>query len=62
MEYTATNTTSEISQEDRADVKLSIVLVGWNNKDYLEPCLDSLYEGGLKSRFDVVVVDNGSTL
>lgn len=40
---------------------MSIVLVCWNNKAYLEPCLKSLYEGGLKSSFDVVVVDNGST-
>jgi GT2 family glycosyltransferase len=40
---------------------MSIVLVCWNNKDYLEPCLDSLCQGGLKSSFDVVVVDNGST-
>ncbi len=40
---------------------LAIVLVCWNNKAYLEPCLNSLYEGGLKSRFEVVVVDNGST-
>jgi GT2 family glycosyltransferase len=40
---------------------LSIILVCWNNKDYLEPCLHSLYNGGLRSRFDVVVVDNGST-
>lgn len=40
---------------------MSIVLVGWNNKAYLEPCLDSLYGGGLRSSFDVVVVDNGST-
>jgi GT2 family glycosyltransferase len=39
---------------------LSIVLVCWNNKDYLEPCLESLYEAGLRSSFDVVVVDNGS--
>ena len=39
----------------------SIVLVCWNNKDYLEPCLESLYQGGLKHSFDVVVVDNGST-
>lgn len=39
---------------------LSIVLVCWNNKDYLGPCLVSLYEAGLRSRFDVVVVDNGS--
>ncbi|MDX1379180.1 MAG: glycosyltransferase family 2 protein [Anaerolineales bacterium] len=42
-------------------VDMSIVLVCWNNKDYLDPCLKSLYEGGLKSSYDVVVVDNGST-
>jgi GT2 family glycosyltransferase len=40
---------------------MSIVLVCWNNKDYLEPCLDSLYDSQLRSSFDVVVVDNGST-
>ncbi|MBV6401886.1 MAG: hypothetical protein CNIPEHKO_02189 [Anaerolineales bacterium] len=42
-------------------VDMSIVLVCWNNKAYLDPCLKSLYDGGLKSSFDVVVVDNGST-
>jgi GT2 family glycosyltransferase len=36
-------------------------LVGWNNKAYMEQCLNSLYEGGLRSSFDAVVVDNGST-
>jgi GT2 family glycosyltransferase len=40
---------------------LSIVLVCWNNKSYLEPCLRSLIDGDMQSRFDVVVVDNGST-
>jgi GT2 family glycosyltransferase len=40
---------------------ISIILVCWNNKQYLRPCLDSLYGAGLKSKFDVVVVDNGST-
>jgi hypothetical protein len=40
---------------------MSIVLVCWNNKAYLDPCLKSLYEGNLKNTFDVVVVDNGST-
>jgi GT2 family glycosyltransferase len=40
---------------------MSIVIVCWNNKAYLEPCLESLYEAGLHSSFDVVVVDNGST-
>ena len=49
----------ERSAEQVVDV--SIVLVCWNNKAYLDPCLKSLYEGGLKSSFDVIVVDNGST-
>jgi N-acetylglucosaminyl-diphospho-decaprenol L-rhamnosyltransferase len=40
---------------------LSIILVCWNNKAYLDPCLKSLYDSGMKNTFDVVVVDNGST-
>jgi N-acetylglucosaminyl-diphospho-decaprenol L-rhamnosyltransferase len=40
---------------------LSIVLVCWNNKAYLDPCLKSLYETGMQNSFDVIVVDNGST-
>lgn len=40
---------------------LSIVLVCWNNKDYLEACLRSLYTANMHSRFDVLVADNGST-
>jgi N-acetylglucosaminyl-diphospho-decaprenol L-rhamnosyltransferase len=50
---------------ERNDVEripaLSIVLVGWNNKAYLDPCLKSLYESEMKNTFDVIVVDNGST-
>jgi GT2 family glycosyltransferase len=42
-------------------VDMSIVLVCWNNKAYLDPCLKSLYEGGVTCKFDVIVVDNGST-
>ncbi|MDJ0753659.1 MAG: glycosyltransferase family 2 protein [Ardenticatenaceae bacterium] len=40
---------------------MAIVLVCWNNKSYLKPCLLSLNEGGLKSSCEIVVVDNGST-
>jgi len=40
---------------------MSVVLVGWNNLDYLKPCLQSLYGAELKHPFEVVVVDNGST-
>jgi len=42
-------------------VDMSIVLVCWNNKAYLEPCLQSLYDGKLKCTFNVICVDNGST-
>ncbi len=44
-----------------AEHDLSIVLVCWNNKEYLAPCLDSLYASEMQSTYDVVVVDNGST-
>ena len=50
-----------VSNKENTSPDLSIVLVGWNNKAYLDPCLTSLYESGLKCSFDVVVVDNGST-
>lgn len=42
-------------------IDLSIVLVCWNNKDYLVPCLHSLYGSQMRTRCEVVVVDNGST-
>jgi len=46
---------------DDTSLDMSVILVCWNNLDYLEPCLNSLYDSNLHSRFDVVVVDNGST-
>lgn len=49
------------NKKERSTVDMSIVLVCWNNKAYLEPCLRSLHRASLKSTFDVVVVDNGST-
>ena len=39
----------------------AIVLVCWNNKAYLEPCLRSLFGAGMRNTFETVVVDNGST-
>src|SRR5574337_1265165 len=52
---------SQPATEAASVPELSIVLVCWNNKDYLEPCLRSLFAAGLRNRYDVVVVDNGST-
>jgi GT2 family glycosyltransferase len=51
--------TSTTMEKDVPD--MSIILVCWNNKAYLGPCLKSLYESNLECSFDVVAVDNGST-
>jgi GT2 family glycosyltransferase len=61
MELRTSILTETSFQADEIVPDFSIVLVCWNNKDYLEPCLRSLYEGDLRSKFDIVVVDNGST-
>ncbi|MCE5307562.1 MAG: glycosyltransferase [Acidobacteriales bacterium] len=39
---------------------VSIIMVSWNDKEYLKPCLDSIYGAGLRHSVEVVVVDNGS--
>lgn len=49
------------SQSSDHELDLSIVLVCWNNKSYLKACLESLYMREMHCRFDVIVVDNGST-
>ena len=51
----------EIGRRRQPTATCAIVLVCWNNKAYLEPCLLSLYESGMRNNFEVVVVDNGST-
>ncbi len=58
-----TTNTAQLRNRKQAEQTpdLSIVLVCWNNKAYLDPCLQSLYEGNLKYSFDVFAVDNGST-
>jgi GT2 family glycosyltransferase len=56
-----TTTKPKVEKRQNNIVDMSVVLVCWNNKAYLDPCLRSLYESGLKSTFDVIVVDNGST-
>lgn len=61
MENRVATAVKTAAQATKNAPALSIILVCWNNKDYLEPCLNSLYGGGLRSSFDVVVVDNGST-
>jgi len=42
-------------------VDISVVIVGWNAKRYLELCLDSLEEAPPRRSLEVFVVDNAST-
>jgi GT2 family glycosyltransferase len=42
-------------------VEISVVIVGWNAKHYLELCLDSLAKAPPRRRMEVLVVDNAST-
>jgi len=40
---------------------ISVVIVGWNAKHYLELCLNSLYEAPPRRSMEVLVVDNASS-
>lgn len=42
-------------------MKLSIVIICWNDRKVLEPCLRSIYEQTRSTEFEVIVSDNGST-
>lgn len=61
MSELMTKAKAQASIRGTTDPALSIILVCWNNKAYLDPCLKSLYDSGMKNSFDVIVVDNGST-
>jgi GT2 family glycosyltransferase len=42
-------------------IDISVVIVGWNAKHYLELCLDSLAKAPPRRNMEVLVVDNAST-
>lgn len=39
---------------------LSIIIVNWNTKEYLLPCLKLIFKGGQGTGWEVIVVDNGT--
>jgi GT2 family glycosyltransferase len=39
---------------------LSIIIVSWNTKEYLLPCLKSIFENGQGMDSEIILVDNGS--
>jgi N-acetylglucosaminyl-diphospho-decaprenol L-rhamnosyltransferase len=50
-----------VTSRDSRGPACAVVLVCWNNRAYLEPCLRSLYGAAMQNTFEAVVVDNGST-
>lgn len=42
-------------------MKLSVVIICWNDWKVIEPCLRSIFENTHKVAFEVIVSDNGST-
>lgn len=42
-------------------MKLSIVIICWNDWKVIEDCLRSIFESNTKTEFEVIVSDNGST-
>ncbi len=47
--------------KDRSTPELSIIIVNFNGKTYLQPCLLSLEKNIQKIDFEVIVIDNNST-
>src|SRR5580700_10922540 len=42
-------------------MKLSVVIICWNDLRVIRECLRSIYDGTHKTEFEVIVSDNGST-
>jgi GT2 family glycosyltransferase len=43
------------------ELELSIIIVNWNAKKFLKPCIDSIYENTKNINYEIIVVDNAST-
>ena len=41
-------------------IDLSIIIVSWNTREYLLPCLRSIFEKGQGTGWEIIIVDNGS--
>jgi GT2 family glycosyltransferase len=49
------------SQGEEANLKVSVVLVGYNNLDYTRDCVESILANTDDVEYELILVDNGST-
>ncbi len=49
------------SMDSTAPIKLSVVIICWNDWKVIENCLRSIYQGTHQINYEVIVSDNGST-
>ena len=69
MQYAASRRSSNLYHYSLAQtfgpihppMDISVVIVGWNAKRYLELCLNSLYEAPARRNMEILVVDNASS-
>lgn len=46
--------------ESDEPIELSIIIVNWNSKDYLQRCIASILDSKSEIKFEIVVIDGGS--
>lgn len=43
------------------DIKVSIIIISYNTWNYIEPCINSIYENCRDIEYEIIVVDNASS-
>jgi len=51
---------TDVIERAQASLDLSIIIVNWNTKNYLDECLDSIYKTTRGIDFEIFVIDNDS--
>ena len=41
-------------------IELSIIIVNWNSRDFLQKCIASILDAKIKSQHEIIVIDSGS--
>jgi len=52
---------SELLKEKKETIDLSIIIVNWNTRKFLDECIESIYKTTKGINFEILVVDNDSS-